>query len=81
MEIPDGNLRHILLYHFRKGENVVQAWKSLYYVYGEKSLTERQNWFDRFRSRDFDLKDAPCSGRTTEVLIKFDNILIEFNHF
>ena len=35
----------------------------------EKSLTERefQNWFARFRPRDFDLKDAPRSGRPTEL--------------
>ena len=26
-----------------------------------------QNWFPRFRSGDFDLKDAPRSGRPTEV--------------
>ena len=47
----------------------MQARKKLYYVYGEKSLTERQcrNWFARFRSGDFDLKDAPRSGRSTEV--------------
>ena len=47
----------------------MQAWKKLYDVYGEKSLTECQcqNWFARFRSRDFDLKGAPCSGRQTEV--------------
>ena len=25
------------------------------------------NWFARFRSEDFDLKDAPRSGRPTEV--------------
>ena len=43
--------------------------KKLYDVYSEKSLTERQcqNWFARFRSGDFDLKDAPRSGRPTEV--------------
>ena len=47
----------------------MQAWKKLYDVYGEKSLTERQcqNWFTRFRSGDFDPKDAPRSGRPTEV--------------
>ena len=41
----------------------------LYDVYGEKSLTERQwqNWFARFRSGDFHLKDAPRSGHPTEV--------------
>ena len=69
MEIPDGHFRHILLYYFRKGTNAVQAWKKLYDVYSEKSLTERQcqNWFARFRSRDFHLKDAPRSRRPTEV--------------
>ena len=47
----------------------MQARKKLYDVYGEKSLTERQcqNWFARFRSRHFDLKDAPRSVRPTEV--------------
>ena len=69
MEIPDGHFRHILLYYFRKGKNAVQARKKLYDVYGEISLTERQcqNWFARFRSGDFHLKDAPRSGRPTEV--------------
>ena len=40
-----------------------------YNVYGEKSLIERQcqNWFARFRSGDFNLKDAPRSGRPTEI--------------
>ena len=46
----------------------MQARKKLYDVYGEKSLTERQyqNWFTRFCSGDFDLKDLG-SGRPTEV--------------
>ena len=68
MKIPDGRFRHILLYYFRKGKNAVQARKKLYDFYGKKSLTERQcqNWFNRFCSRDFDLKDAPRSGRPTE---------------
>ena len=32
-------------------------------------LTERQcqNWFACFRSGDFHLKNAPCSGRPTEI--------------
>ena len=56
MEIPDGHFCHILLYYFRKGKNTVH-------------LTEHQcqNWFARFRSGDFDLKDALRSGRPTEV--------------
>ena len=75
MEIPDGHFRHILLYYFRKGKNAVQARKKLYDVYGEKSLTERecQNWFPRFRSGDFHLKDAPRSRRSSyaECLVGF----------
>ena len=69
MEIPDGYFRHILLNYFRKGKNAVQARKKLIDVYGEKSLTGRQcrNWFARFRSGDFDLKDGPRSGRPSEV--------------
>ena len=69
MEIPDVHFRHILLYYFQKGKNAVQARKKLYNVYGENSLTERQcqNWFARFRSGDFYLKDAPRSGRPTQV--------------
>ena len=69
MKIPDGHFRHILLFYFRRCKNAVQARKKLYGVYGEKSLTEPQcqNWFARFRSRDFDLKDALRSGCPTEV--------------
>ena len=69
MEIPGGHFRHILLYYFRKGKNAMHARKKLYDVYGEKSLTERQyqKWFARFHSGDFDFKDAPRSGRPTEV--------------
>ena len=69
MEIPDGHFRHILFYYFGKGKNSVQARKKLYDVYGEKSLRERkcQNGFARFRFGDFDLKDAPRSGRPNEV--------------
>ena len=59
----------VLLHYFRKGKNAVQAWKKLYDVYGKKSLIERQwqNWFPRFHSGDFELKDAPRSGRPTVV--------------
>ena len=59
----------------------MQARKKLYDVYGEKSLTERQcqNWFARFRSRDFDLKDTPLSERPTEVNDDKTKAMIENN--
>ena len=69
MDIPDGHFHHILLYYFRKSKNAAQTRKKLYYVYNEKSLTERQcqNWFTPFHTGDFYFKDAPRSGRPTEV--------------
>ena len=81
MEIPDGHFRHILLYHFWNCKNAVLTRKKLYDVYGEKSLIERhcQNWFPHFRSRDFDLKDAPRPGRPIEVDNDKENAMIENN--
>ena len=37
--------------------------------YGDEALKERQcqNWFDKFRSGDFSLKDEKRSGRPVEV--------------
>ena len=50
--------------HFRKSKNAVQPRKKLCAVYGDV-LNERQcqNWFSKFRSDNFDLEDAPRSGR------------------
>ena len=81
MEIPGGHFHHILLYYYRKGKNALQAREKFYDVYGEKLLTERQcqNWFARFRSGDFDLKDAPRSGRPTEVSVDKIKAMIENN--
>ena len=81
MEIPGGHFHPILLYYSRKGKNAMQARKKFYHVYGEKSLTERQcqNWFARLRSGDFDLKDAPRSGRPNEVDENKIKAMIESN--
>ncbi|GFX80486.1 mariner Mos1 transposase [Trichonephila clavipes] len=53
----------------RKGKNAVQARKKLTHVYGEGVLTLRQcqNWFAKFRSGNFDVEDAPHSGRPVEA--------------
>lgn len=48
MEEQDVPFRHILLYHFRKGKNASQAQMKLCTV----------NWFARFDSGDFSLKNA-----------------------
>ncbi|XP_078032732.1 histone-lysine N-methyltransferase SETMAR-like [Augochlora pura] len=69
IEEQDVRFRHILLYHFRKGKNASQVRKKLCAVYGNEALKERQcqNWFARFRSGDFSLKNAQRCGRPVEV--------------
>ncbi|XP_076764836.1 histone-lysine N-methyltransferase SETMAR-like [Xylocopa sonorina] len=69
MESNKQHFRHILLFYFRKGKNAVQARKKLTDVYGEGVLTVRQcqNWFAKFRSGNFDVEDAPRSGRPVEA--------------
>ena len=75
MEIPEGHFRHILLFYFRKGKNAAQAHQKLCGVYCDECLSERhcQNWFARFRSGNFDVKDEPRPGRS--IVEKVDEIL------
>ena len=75
MGIPEGHFRHILLFYFQKGKNAVQAHRKLCGVCGDECLSERQcqNWFTRFRSGNFDVKDEPRPGRP--IVEKVDEIL------
>ena len=58
-----------MLFYFRKEKNAAQAAKKLRDVYGEEALKNWQcrNWFDKFRSGAFSLKDKERSGRPNEV--------------
>ena len=69
MECENEHFRHILLFYFRKGKNAAKTAKKLHDVYGEEALKDRQcwNWFDKFRSGDFWLKDEQRSGRPNKV--------------
>ncbi|KAJ0184406.1 hypothetical protein K1T71_000829 [Dendrolimus kikuchii] len=69
MESDKQHFRHISLFYYRKGKNAVQARKELTDVNGEGVLTVRQcqNWFAKFRSGNFDVEDAPRSGRPVEA--------------
>ena len=60
---------------FPQRENASQAHKKLCAVYGDEALKERQckNWFAKFRSGDFSLKDEKHHGRPVEV----DDVLIK----
>ena len=59
MEFKNEHFRHILFFYFRKGKNAAQSAKKLRDVYGEQVLKDGQcrNWFDKFHSGDFSLKD------------------------
>lgn len=81
MEDQTVHFRHILLFYFRKGKNARQACRKLRKVYGDYALQERQcqRWFTKFRAGDFDLNDAPRSGRPTKVDDNKIKALIESN--
>ena len=76
MKCKNEHFRHILLYYFRKGKNAAQAAKKLRDVYREEALKDRQsrNWFGKFLSGDFSLKDEQRYGRPNEV----DNDQIQY---
>ncbi|KZC14201.1 Histone-lysine N-methyltransferase SETMAR [Dufourea novaeangliae] len=69
MECKNKHFRHILLFYFCKGKKAAEAHKEICEVYGVDCITDRtcQNWFKKFRSGDFSLKDDQRSGRPTEV--------------
>lgn len=69
MDAKKVHFRHILLFYFRKGKNAAEAMREICNVYGEESITHSicAYWFRRFRSSDFNLEDAPRSGRPNEV--------------
>ncbi|GFX67324.1 histone-lysine N-methyltransferase SETMAR [Trichonephila clavipes] len=70
-----------LLQRVRKVKNAVQARKKLTDVYGEGVLTVRQcqNWFAKFRSGNFDVEDAPCSGKPVEADKDAKKALVDAN--
>lgn len=73
-EISD-EIRYVMLFYYKKGKNGAKTCRKICAVYGEDAITERtvQFWFARFRSGNFDVKDASRSGRP--VTEKADEIL------
>ena len=67
MEVNKEKIRYFLQFFFDKGENASQAAEIVNSVYGPDTVTANhaQFWFRRFRSGNFDVKDAPRSGRPT----------------
>ena len=69
MESDKQHFQHILRFYYRKGKNAVQVRKKLTDVCGKGVLTvsQCQNWFAKFRSRNFNVDEAPRSGRPFEA--------------
>ncbi|GIY06482.1 histone-lysine N-methyltransferase SETMAR [Caerostris darwini] len=79
MEEQDPHFRRIILYHFQKGKNASQAHKKLCAAYGNEALKERQcqNWFAKYRSGDFSLKNDQRSGLPDEVDETHSKVIID----
>lgn len=75
MEVSKEEIRHVLHFHYLKGQNASQATKNICDVYGPNALSIRvaQQWFERFRSGVVEVKDAPRSGRP--ITEKVDEIM------
>ncbi|EFN83611.1 Histone-lysine N-methyltransferase SETMAR, partial [Harpegnathos saltator] len=65
MYVNKEKIRYILQFCFDKGENASQAAEIVNGVYDPDTVTANhaQFWFRRFRSGNFDVKDASCTGR------------------
>jgi len=73
-EISD-KIRYVMPFTTKKGKNAAQTCRKICEVYGADAISElrTQEWFVRFRSGNFDVKDLPRSGRP--VTEKVDEIL------
>uniref|UniRef100_A0A2L2YKG7 Histone-lysine N-methyltransferase SETMAR-like n=1 Tax=Parasteatoda tepidariorum TaxID=114398 RepID=A0A2L2YKG7_PARTP len=81
MERNKQHFSHILLFYYRKGKNAVHARKKLTNAYREDVLTVRQckKWFAKFQSCNFDVEDAPRSGKTAEAAEDTIKALVDAN--
>jgi histone-lysine N-methyltransferase SETMAR len=68
MDFTTEHIRHCMLFQFKSGVNATVATKNICAVYPEAiSVRQCQNWFQRFREGDFDLKDKPRPGAVPVV--------------
>ena len=76
------HLRELLIYFFNLKKSAAEAHRLLLEAYGEAALSERscQEWFQKFKNGEFDVKDKERSGRPKvyedmelEVLLEEDS--------
>ncbi|KOC61836.1 Histone-lysine N-methyltransferase SETMAR [Habropoda laboriosa] len=62
------HFRHLLLFAFNQGSTAAKAARDICAVYGEGAMAERtaRDCYAKFKNGNFDLKDAPGSGRSVE---------------
>ncbi|CAI9734608.1 Hypothetical predicted protein [Octopus vulgaris] len=75
------HFRHLLLFAFNQGSKAAKAAGDICAVYGEGAIAERtaRDWYAKFKNGNFDLKDAPRSGRPVEFNEKQLNQLLHEN--
>ena len=62
-------IRYSILYDFRAGLKAAESYRRLCQAYGQGVVTEQtvRNWFHRFASGNYSIKDESKSGRPTEL--------------
>ena len=75
MDINKEEILCIMKFYFLKSKNVFQITKKINAVYGADTVSDRtvREWFARFRSKNFDVRDAPRCGRS--ISQKIDEII------
>ena len=69
IEIDRDTLRTCFFYEFRLGEKATVVHRRLCQAFGEGFVSEKTcfNWFNRFKSGDYNMDDKPRSGRLPEL--------------
>ena len=71
--VNEEHLWHCIRYEFQKGNKATTATANINEVYPDAlHIRKVQRWFSKFKNSNFDLKDAPRSGRPSDV---DDNII------